>query len=216
MGGASGSIKKSCAHRLIFTNSGGHLSSSVRVIPTSSFVFFFVLPMLCCKLSYSNIACADSAESLQLTMTEVLKRQCSKSKKGYKQVRVILNVMTCSLSLWNNSPSLPHTSSPSGSTSQSQKWRWTRCRWMGEIPGRRLLCVWIRMKRSLFKVSPGIKRSITSDFGGRKNSSCILKPWKINILWCVTYMKGSKQRVKITLLQAKDVDRCWAADLSYL
>uniref|UniRef100_A0AAX7T3K7 Phosphoinositide 3-kinase regulatory subunit 5 n=1 Tax=Astatotilapia calliptera TaxID=8154 RepID=A0AAX7T3K7_ASTCA len=27
----------------------------------------------------------DSAESLQLTMTEVLKRQCSKSKKGYKQ-----------------------------------------------------------------------------------------------------------------------------------
>lgn len=97
MGGASGSIKKSCAHRLIFTNSGGHLSSSVRVIPTSSFVFFFVLPMLCCKLSYSNIACADSAESLQLTMTEVLKRQCSKSKKGYKQVRVILNVLTLPL-----------------------------------------------------------------------------------------------------------------------
>ena len=34
--------------------------------------------------------CPDSKESLQLTMTEVLKRQCSKSKKGYNQVRDVL------------------------------------------------------------------------------------------------------------------------------
>lgn len=38
--------------------------------------------------SKSNLVCLDSRiESLQLTMTEVLKRQCSKSKKSYNQVK---------------------------------------------------------------------------------------------------------------------------------
>lgn len=51
------------------------------------------------KLSKANVVCPDSTESLHMTMTEVLKRQCSKSKKGYKQVKVILNLILFSLSL---------------------------------------------------------------------------------------------------------------------
>lgn len=136
-----------------------------RCVPHSHSVFFFPFVLFTSwLLNKSNPVCPDSrVESLQLTMTEVLKRQCSKSKKGHHQVNygfyTCLRSTVCSLYdvhtlhldqrfLCLNLSSL-HI--PSLSTSQCHKRRWTRSRWTAEVMGRLLPSVWTRMRRSSFR-----------------------------------------------------------------
>lgn len=83
----SGYRQKPSAHRLMFTKRIVNVSSKVSTThsPNPAFDWFddvVSIPVSkpCC------IVCPDSSGSLQLIMTEVLKRQCSKSKKGHNQV----------------------------------------------------------------------------------------------------------------------------------